>query len=118
MKTVFEHIEHVKGKPHHIRKRVAFTAAATVTGVIAFVWLVGSFSLGAFALKNNSFADSTGQSPVLTTDNNDVNSNLTGTAAVTAAVVQGASAPARIEIVDTTSTVSGQKKAEQTTIPF
>lgn len=114
MKTVFEHIEHIKGKPHHIRKRIAFTTAAAGTGIIALVWLVGSISLGVFALKDNSFADTTGQSPAVTTDNTADASNLAGAASA----LESASAPAHIEIVNTTPSISGQKKAEQTTIPF
>jgi len=118
MKTVFEHIEHIKGKPHHIRKRVAFSAAASGAGLIALVWLVGSLSFGVFALKDNSFADSTGQSPVITTDGTSGNNTLAGVAAVTAAVGQGAVTPAHIEIVNVATSTSVQKKAEQTTIPF
>ena len=114
MKTLFEHIEHVKGKPHHIRKRVAFALAAGGTGVVAVVWLVGSVSLGTFALPNTSFADSTGQSPVLSSDGAGGNSNLAGAAAA----LSNENTPARIEIIDAASPTSGQKKAEQTVIPF
>ena len=114
MKTIFEHIEHVKGKPHHIRKRIAFTAAVSVTAVVALVWLVGSISFGAFAIAGTSFADSAGQSPVLTTDGTGGNSNLAGAAAA----LPSTSGPARIEIIDAASTTAGQKKAEQTVIPF
>jgi hypothetical protein len=115
MKTIFEHIEHVKGKPHHIRKRIAFASAAVGAAVIALVWLVGSFSLGLFAIQGSSFADSTGQSPVVTTNSNEENSGLAGAAA---ALPQSANTPAHIEIIDASPTTSGQKKAEQTTIPF
>ena len=27
MKNIFEHIEHAKRKPHHVRKQIAFGAA-------------------------------------------------------------------------------------------
>jgi hypothetical protein len=113
MKTVFEHIEHVKGKPHHIRKRVAFATAAGVTGLIAFVWLAGSLSAGVFAIGGNSFDQSVGQSGGTTSGSNG-NSNLAGVAGA----LEGASAPAYIEIVDTASSTRPVKKAEQTTLPF
>ncbi len=114
MKNIFDHIERVKGKPHHIRKRIAFTAAATGTAVVALVWLVGSFSLGAFAIKENSFADSTGQESVVATEGDNGSPNLAGAAAA----LPSANAPARIEIIDAVSSTSGQKKTERTIIPF
>jgi hypothetical protein len=114
MKTVFEHINHIKGKPHHVRKRIAFAAAAGGAGLIALVWLVGSFSLGSFAIKGSSFADSAGQSPAVTTSGNNGNNNLAGAAAA----LGNAALPAHIEIVDTSSSTLSGKKAEQTTLPF
>jgi len=113
MKTVFEHIEQVKGKPHHIRKRIAFTAAASGAVIVALVWLVGSLSLGVFALQQNSFADATQKSPVITTTPG-AHTGLAGAAAA----LESAGAPAHIEIVDTTPSNSAAVKAEQTTIPF
>lgn len=114
MKTIFDHIDHVKGKPHHVRKRVAFTAAACGSGLVALVWFVGSVSFGAFAIKPNSFADSTGREPVIMVDRTGVRENLAGAGAA----LPSADAPAHIEIVDTTSSTSMKKQAEQTTIPF
>jgi hypothetical protein len=113
MKTVFEHIEHVKRQPHHVRKGVAFSAAASCTALIAFVWLAGSLWSGTFAIKSSSFAESTGQSPTVTA----YDSGKSGLAGA-AAALQDASAPAHIEIVDAASSTSQQKKAEQTILPF
>jgi len=119
MKTIFEHIEHVKGKPHHIRKKVAFTAAIVVTALIALVWFVGSLSLGAFALEGSSFADATEQGSFTVESGSEAGlpskAGLPATAGV-AAALEGEDAPARIEIVDTAP--PKQKKAEPTTIPF
>lgn len=115
MKTIFDHIERVQGKPHHIRKRIAFGAAAAGTAVIALVWLVSSIGTGAFALKDTSFAQSTGEEGTLTAAG-DNTGQLAGAGA--APVLSGASAPAYIEIIDAASSTSGQKKAEQTVIPF
>jgi len=110
MKTVFEHIEQVKGKPHHIRKRVAFTVAAGGALGIALVWLVGSISTGTFALKSTSFADAMQQAPVITTTNSPA--GLAGAAAA----LGNRNAPAHIEIVDTTPVTA--PPTEQTTLPF
>lgn len=116
MKTIFDHIEHVKGKPHHIRKRVAFTAAGCGAGVIALVWLAGSLTTGAFAIKGSNFTDSANQGSVITTSG-DSTSQLAGVGAA-AALNQAEEAPVHIEIVNTASEPSKQKQAEQTTIPF
>jgi hypothetical protein len=115
MKTIFEHIKTVQAKPHHIRKRVAFTTAGAVAGLIAVVWLVGSVSTGVFALKPTSFAQSTEGPAVTVVGENDTGSaGLAGAAAAPA--VQDANAPAHIDIVDVAATSSPQ--AQQTTIPF
>lgn len=113
MKTVFEHIEYVKGKPHHVRKGIAFSAATGCTALVAFVWLAGSLWSGAFALKSSSFADSARQSPETVV----YDSGKSGLAGVAAALPAAENAPAHIEIVDAASSTS-EKKAEQTIIPF
>ena len=112
MKTVFEHIEHVRGKPHHVRERVAFGAAGGVTALIALVWLAASHGSGAFALAGSSFGE---QAPVVTTSAANTVDNLAGAAA--ALQSSGADVPAHIEIVDAASSTS-KKKFEQTTLPF
>ena len=113
MKNVFEHIEYVKGQPHHIRKRVAFSAAVGVTAVIAIIWLTSSLATGAFAIRGNSFDE---QTPAVPNGATNTNTNLAGAAA--ALPPSSANVPAHIEIIDTGSSASGQKKAEQTIVPF
>ncbi|HQT82556.1 MAG TPA: hypothetical protein PLW99_00145 [Candidatus Paceibacterota bacterium] len=115
MKTFFEHVEHIKGKPHHVRKRVAFAAATGVTAVIALVWLVGSVTSGMFAIQGSNFAESTGQQPVATTT--EAGAGGTSGLAGAAAALPAASAPAHIEIVDATSSVPA-KPVQQNVIPF
>jgi hypothetical protein len=114
MRTVFEHIDHIKTKPHHIRKKVAFGAAGAVTGLVAFVWLGTSLATGAFAIQGSNFADSTGQDTPVETITEDPNDNLAGAAA---ALPHDNSGPARIEIVNV-ATTSASKEPERTTIPF
>ncbi|MFA5744786.1 MAG: hypothetical protein WC887_01070 [Candidatus Paceibacterota bacterium] len=114
MKTLFEHIENAKGKPHHIRKRIAFATATGMSALIAFVWFAGSLATGSFAVRDTSFADAGVQGNIEATSNGNVSDNLAGAAAA----LQNKNAPAHIEIVDTASSTRSAKKAEQTTIPF
>lgn len=117
MKTIFEHIEHIKGKPHHIRKQVAFGAASAGTAIIALVWLAGSLGTGAFALKATSFADSMGgEAALIVSGDSGSEQSLAGVAE--APTVWSASASARIQIIDATSSTMSGERAEQTIIPF
>ncbi|MCX6787002.1 MAG: hypothetical protein NTY93_00520 [Candidatus Kaiserbacteria bacterium] len=114
MKTLFEHIENAKKKPHHIRKRIAFIGAAGVSAFIAFVWFAGSVATGAFAVQGTSFADAGVQGNIETAGSENDSQNLAGAAAA----LQDTNTPAHIEIVNTASSAHSSKKAEQTTIPF
>ena len=116
MKNIFDHIERVKAKPHHVRKRVAFGVAAGTSFLIAFVWFVGSYASGGFAIQGSNFAMSTGQGGAVATTSASGSQALAGAAA--AAAVQDANAPAHIEIVDTTPTAPAQKQSDQTILPF
>lgn len=121
MKTIFDHIERIKGKPHHARKRIAFTAAASGAALIGLVWLVGNLSTGAFLIQGSTFADSVGQGSVTAVGSSDGSQGLAGAAAALPASDQnstGANEPAHIEIIDTASSTAAQPKAEQTVIPF
>ena len=114
MKTIFEHIEFVKGKPHHIRKRFAFATTAACTALIALVWAVGNISTGTFAIQGSNFAESAGSPSAEVVDDGASSTGLAGAAAA----LGGEQAPAHIEIVDTSSSTRPVKKAEQTIIPF
>lgn len=110
MKAILKHIERVKGKPHHVRKQVAFAAAGTITALIAVSWIAGSLATGAFALKDTSFADSAGGNAGLAAGSE--SENLAGAASAFGTP----SAPAKIEIIDAASSTG--TKAEPTIIPF
>lgn len=113
MKTISQHIEHVRAQPHHVRKHVAFASAAAITIVVALVWFASSISAGVFALRvDSSFGQSAGSLKEVSS-----NQNLAGVGAA-AAFSQVDTVPAHIEIIDSAPAASGVKKAEQTTIPF
>ncbi len=105
MKTPLEHIEHIKGKPHHIRKNIAYGVAGATTAVVALVWLVASLSTNAFAITGSSFAESTGQTAVVVTSpGGNGDPNIAGAAAAT--LPSDPTAPAHIEIVNTNAASS------------
>ncbi|MDD2657558.1 MAG: hypothetical protein PHD04_02770 [Candidatus Pacebacteria bacterium] len=112
MKTIFEHIEYVKGQPHHIRKRVVFGLAGGITAIIAFVWLAGSLATGAFAIRGSS----AGAAAAPEANGSSDTSGLAGAAAALPSV--SADAPARIDIIDAAPLTRSNKQAEQTTLPF
>ncbi len=111
MKSLFEHIEYVKGQPHHIRKKVVIGASAGIAGVIALVWLTGSFATGSFAISGSSF-----DTPA-PAQGSTASSALAG--AASALPQTGDSVPAHIEIVDSSSSTSAKPpQTQQTVIPF
>lgn len=114
MKNIFDHIEHIKGKPHHVRKQIAFGTATALSAFIALVWLAGSFATGAFAIQNTSFAADTVQTNTVATTSASGDQGLAGAAAA----VQDASAPAHIEIVDTGTAAPAKSTPTQTILPF
>lgn len=114
MKTLSHHIAHVRRQPHHIRKRVAFSVAGVITAVIGLGWLMGNLFLGDFAIAGSSFADSAGQGGAV--DTSAASSQLAGAAGAAPATVD-TSVP-HIQIIDTGSSITSQKKVEPTVIPF
>jgi len=115
MKKIIEHIEYVKGKPHHVRRQIAFGTATVVSALIAFVWLAGNYASGTFALHDSSFADATGQGSTLQVAGGVTGQGLAGVGAASA-LESSQDAPAHIEIVDTTP--APKKQSEQTVLPF
>lgn len=109
MKTLFEHIEHVKRQPHPVRKQIAFASAIGLTAFIALVWFAGSLTTGAFAIEISVPGE---QAPVAAQRSAEADAGLAGAAAA----LPAAEAPSRIEIVDAPS--AKQKPPEQTTLPF
>jgi len=113
MRTLSDHIEHVKTKPHHVRQRIAYATAGGTTALIALFWLFGSITLGRFALPSNSFADSAGSSIIATGDETAGESSFAGVASAFPDA-----APARIQIVNVATSTTVGRQGEQTTIPF
>lgn len=114
MKRILDHIENLKAKPHHIRRRFAASAATFATALIALVWLGASIMTGAFAVRGGSFALSTGQEGGVATTSASDTQGLAGAAAA----LEDKSAPAHIEIVDAAPAPSSAKKTEPTILPF
>lgn len=122
MKKVHEHIrghiEYVKGRPRHIREKVAFAVAAACTALVALVWLASSLSAGTFAIKSSPMSgDGSGMEAAPARE-----SGTSGLAGAAAALPDGGQkvedTSAHIEIVDVAPPAKEAKKSEQTIIPF
>ncbi len=114
MKNIFDHIEYIKGKPHHVRKQIAFGTATALSALIALVWFAGSIATGTFAIRDTSFAANTAQAGMVATTSVSGDQGLAGAASA----VQDASAPAHIEIVDTSATAPAKAQPTPTILPF
>lgn len=123
MRTISDHIERVKAKPHHVRERVTFGIAGLITALIGTIWLGVSLTSGAFAIAGNGFAQATGAAP-FTVDGQSASSDTSGLAgaagALPATPTADANAPAHIDVVedDTSAAPKGAASANQTIIPF
>lgn len=115
MRTIFDHIERVKGQPHHVRKQVALTSAGGIAVFIALVWFGISLDSGAYAIKGSNFAVSTGAEAAPAAADAAQTSQLAGAAAA----LHTDTGPARIVIVNASSSgAASVTPSEQTTIPF
>jgi hypothetical protein len=118
MTTLTEHFEIVRQKPEHVRKQIAIGTAATITVLIALVWVSSSIMTGSFGLKGIGFAG-VGAAGAQTASAGNGSSGLVGAAA--AAFGSTGGGPAHIEIIDTgkSSTVNANKQQPEATIlPF
>lgn len=116
MKTLSEHIAYIQEKPHHVRKQVAFGAAAFVSACIALVWLVGSYMTGAFAIAGSSFATASGQDGLTSVAGSP--SNTDGIAGAAAALPTRADTSAHLEVIDTNSVAVPKQQSEPAILPF
>ncbi|MDP2593866.1 MAG: hypothetical protein Q8P36_00795 [bacterium] len=123
MRTISDHIEHVKAQPHHVRERVAFGFAGLMAGIIGIIWLGVSLASGSFAIAGNGFAQATGAAP-FTVNGQPAPGDTSGLAGASAALspgdAAGASAPAYIDVIQdgTSAAPKGAASANQTIIPF
>jgi len=114
MKTIFEHIQYAKGKPHNIRKQITFAVAAIGTALVTAIWFFSTLSSGTFALKGNTFSGSIGEESKAETG---ASSDSKGVAGAAAAFLPE-QAPARIEIIDLSTPKNSDRQSEQTILPF
>ena len=110
MKTLTDHIEYIKGKPHHVRRSVAFGVSGAFTAFVGLVWISGNLISGAFYVQGSSFAESNTTGVQVAAPSN---ANVAGAAAAFSA----AQAPS-IQIVDTSSSSIKTQAPEPTVIPF
>lgn len=125
MRGIAWHLDNVRGKPHHVRRRVAYLAAGSLTAVIALAWLGLSLATGAFALKGSNFAQMTGAEPADATAGVDAgagtaNANTAAVAGADTAAPASSAGPARVEVIPAASAAQDDPSAQnaQNIIPF
>lgn len=93
MSTLTQHLETLRAKPYHVRRRIAHSTAGLVTALVALVWLTVSLNAGRFAIHETPFRSPNVEAIV---------NGVPGTSAALAGVAAAASEQERasIEIID------------------
>ncbi len=115
MKSLQEHIHHVRRQPHHVKKQVTFVVAGVGTGLVGVLWLAGNLWLGHFALPNTTFADANKAPGLIVTGTNGASDSSLVAGAANARDAGVTLTPA-IQIIDTRAPV--RVAPEPTVIPF
>jgi len=61
--SIISRIEHLRGKPEHVRKRIAFWSSFGITAIIFTFWLASFTSMGAASRSNLAAVASKVESP-------------------------------------------------------
>jgi len=114
MRTVFQHIDRVRERPHHVRSRIAFGTAGVIAAAIGVVWLGTSLATGAFAIQGATFADANGAAPLKVAETG----SGTGVAAVAVGTTASEPVSAPIEVIPVTPKPTTKAAPGPTVIPF
>lgn len=112
MQALLNHIERAKGRPHHVRRKLALTLASGVTGFIALAWFAYSLSTGVFTIQGSTLADTLAPSPSF------ADPSAPGLAGAAAAPQLSRASEPRIEIIDAKTSAAKPASPEATIIPF
>ena len=119
MAAVSEHLERLRAKPHHERRRIALGSSLAITALVAVGWVGGLASSPSLALKDREDGDLGMQGAL--TDTRGSFSELVGAAG---AAFGATSTPAQVTVVDTKarSTLDAPRAnhndTRETVIPF
>jgi len=117
MRTVSEHLDRVRERPHHVRRRIAFGTAGLLAGAIGLLWLGTSLATGAFAIQGAGFADATSGGIEVAPKGAPANQGLAGAAGAPSA---GDTSATQVEVVPSSDAPirSPSSGASSTIIPF
>lgn len=104
-------IEHLRAKPDHVRKQIALSASASITGVVALMWGTAFISSG--ALSRTNVPEEPG---IVAAFSEEHGASLMG--AIGALTSSKDSGELMVVGTNASSTVSGETKDERTVIPF
>jgi hypothetical protein len=113
-----DYIEHLKSKPEHVRRRIAFGTSAGITGVVAVAWLVALSTSGTLALTSPE-VQNTAELKTAVQETSSSFAELMGAASAYQSAAQGES---ELIIVDAQSSSTLDAPADptegKTVIPF
>ena len=121
-KRIIDHVEHLRARPEHVRRRIALATSIGVTSLVALGWVVALTTSGTLALKSD---DALAQVPSqvgadLAQTSAETQNNFSGLLGAANAAIEGSSSPADLTIVQTqaSSTLDRPDPSTQTVIPF
>jgi hypothetical protein len=122
---MFEHLERLRNKPHHVRRNIALGSAGALTALLAVGWLTATIAGGSLALQPVPL-DPTGATAAIASSVSDTSSSFSQLlGAVGAATgISGSSTAPQLQIVDGAQSstlaakVSTSTASSQTVIPF
>ncbi|HEX5774828.1 MAG TPA: hypothetical protein VFY28_02615 [Candidatus Paceibacterota bacterium] len=94
MANLSEHLERVRSKPHHERRRIAFVASALITGTVALGWM------GALASSNTLAIAAPGEGTGMHADLASTKTNFSELLGAAGAAIGATSSPAAVVVVD------------------
>ena len=97
MAAIFEHLERLRAKPHHVRRQIALGTSVAVTALVAVGWLGALASSPKFALNPETAGDGVDMQSAVT----ETRSNFSELVGAAGAAFGATSSPAQVIVVDT-----------------
>ncbi len=115
-----DHIENLRAKPEHVRRRIALGASGGITGIVVVVWAVALATSGSFALTSGTLASGE-PAPNIKNAFSETGSSFSNLLGAAGAALGATSTPPSLNIVETNTSSTldtGAADTNATVIPF